>query len=391
MLTPSTRQESTAARFLETAWFMLDILMLSAYCAKHSTEECMADEVKDETKSEAGKLGGLARAQALSPEERTRIAREAAEKRWRDGKVISAIREAPLTIAGVVLGSAVLESEKRVLTQETFLTALGRAGKAKGGTGSAAMVDRLPPFLAASNLKPFISEELRESIKPVKFRTTTGQIAYGYDATLLPRVCEVYVAADEAGKIHPRQRHLVDQARILQKALAQVGIIALVDEATGYQTIRPKDALQQYLEMIIRKELVAWAKKFPDEFYENIYKLKGWPWPGMSKNRFSVVAHYTNDLVYDRIAPGLREELVKRSPKNEKGVRPNKLHQWLTDEIGNPLLAQHLYSLLMFQRLAIANGYGWNKFLRMVDQVMPKKGQTLELPFADPAEQSDQI
>jgi hypothetical protein len=32
------------------------------------------------------------------------------------------------------------------------------------------------------------------------------------------------------------------------------------------------------------EELAAWAKKSPDEFYENIYKLKGWPWPGMQKN-----------------------------------------------------------------------------------------------------------
>ena len=52
-----------------------------------------------------------------------------------------------------------------------------------------------------------------------------------------------------------------------------------------------------YLEQLIRKELAAWAKKFPDEFYENIYKLKGWPSSGMRKNRFSVVAHYTRDLV----------------------------------------------------------------------------------------------
>jgi hypothetical protein len=43
--------------------------------------------------------------------------------------------------------------------------------------------------------------------------------------------------------------------------------------------------------------VAAWVKKFPDEFYENIYKLKGWRWPGMSKNRYSVVGHYTNNLV----------------------------------------------------------------------------------------------
>src|SRR5688572_9762667 len=108
----------------------------------------MADEEvqKDEAKAEAGKKGGRARAEVLSADERSQIARNAAERRWRDGPVVAAIREAPLTIAGTRLGCAVLEGEKRVLTQETFLTALGRAGKAKGGTGSAAMVDRLPPF-----------------------------------------------------------------------------------------------------------------------------------------------------------------------------------------------------------------------------------------------------
>lgn len=342
----------------------------------------MADP-KDDAKSQAGKKGGLARAEVLSPDQRREIAQKAAAARW-GGEVVSALREAPLRLAGITLGCAVLEGEKRVLTQETFLTALGRAGKAKGGTGSAGMVDRLPPFLAAGNLKPFIPDDLRESTKPIKFRTTTGQIAYGYDAQLLPRVCDVYTAADDAGAIRAQQRHLVEQARILKNALATVGIIALVDEATGYQKIRPQDALQQYLELLVRKELAAWAKKFPDEFYENIYKLRGWPWPGMSKNRFSVVAHYTRDLIYERIAPGLLEELERKSPKNDKGVRPNKLHQWLTDDIGHPMLAQHMHTILMFQRLAIANGQGWLRFMKMVDQVMPKRGQTLELPFADP-------
>jgi P63C domain len=62
------------------------------------------------------------------------------------------------------------------------------------------------------------------------------------------------------------------------------------DWCVGGEAVRPQQALQAFLEKIIRKELAAWAKKFPDEFYENIYKLKGWPWPGMGKNRYSVVA-----------------------------------------------------------------------------------------------------
>ena len=103
----------------------------------------------------------------------------------------------------------------------------------------------------------------------------------------------------------------------------------------------------------------------------------------MHKNRYSVVAHYTRDLVYERLAPGLLEELEKKSPQNEKGQRSNKFHQWLTQDIGNPLLAQHLHSLLMFQRLALNSGFGWNRFVKMVDIVMPKRGSTLELPFPE--------
>lgn len=155
-----------------------------------------------------------------------------------------------------------------------------------------------------------------------------------------------------------RQKQIAAKAKLLMRSLAHIGIIALVDEATGYQGVRPKDALQMYLEKIIRKELAAWAKKFPDEFYENIYKLKNWPWPGMKKNRYSVVAHYTRNLVYERLATGLLKELEAKSPKNDSGNRPNKLHQWLTEDIGDPLLAQHLHSVIMFQRLAISSGFG---------------------------------
>jgi len=109
--------------------------------------------------------------------------------------------------------------------------------------------------------------------------------------------------------------------------------------------------------------------------------------PGMSKNRYSVVVHYTNNLVFDRIASGLLKELQSRTPKNEKGQRPNKLHQWFTEDVGDPMLAQHLHSIVMLQRLAIANSYGWNRFLHMVDQVvLPRRGDTLPLPLPAPNE-----
>jgi hypothetical protein len=209
-------------------------------------------------------------------------------------------------------------------------------------------------------------------------------VVRGYDASVLVAVCNVWLRAREAGALQKQQLGKAQKAEILTRALAHTGIAALVDEATGYEKVRPQNALQEYLALIIRKELAAWVKKFPDEFYENIYKLKSWTWPGMSKNRYSVVGHYTNNLVFDRIASGLLTELQSKTPKNERGYRPHKMHQWLTEDVGDPMLAQHLHSLIMMQRLAIANGYGWTRFLHMIDQVMPRRGDTLPLPLPEP-------
>ena len=86
------------------------------------------------------------------------------------------------------------------------------------------------------------------------------------------------------------------------------------------------------------------------------------------------------------MAPGLLKELETKSPKADKGQRENKLHQWLSEDVGDPMLASQFQSLLTLQRLCLANGWGWQRFMNMVDQVMPKKGQTLHLPLDNPNE-----
>jgi len=187
---------------------------------------------------------------------------------------------------------------------------------------------QIPLYLAFKNLLPFVNKHLDDvHITPVRYKTASGGTAHGIQAAMIPRICSVWLDARKAGVLGPRQEKIADMAELLLRAIAEVGIVALVDEATGYQSVRPRDALQQYLEMIVRKELAVWAKKFPDEFYENIYKLRSWPWTGMKKNRYSAVAGYTRDLVYERMAPGLLRELEQKSPKDEKGNRENKLHQ----------------------------------------------------------------
>jgi hypothetical protein len=296
-----------------------------------------------------------------------------------------------LKLAGMRLPCAVVQGPdgiRRVLTETGITNAIlgSRSGASKRLKKAAEESGaHLPIFIAPGQLKPFITKELLDGpLSPISY-DDDGKTIVAFDASALTAVCNLWLKAREAGALQKQQQAKAQAAEILMRALAETGIVALIDEATGYEQIRPQNALQAFIEKVLRKELAAWAKKFPDEFYENIYKLKGWTWPGMSKNRYSVVAHYTRDLVYERLSSDLLKELEERSPKDEKGARKNKLHQWLTDDFGNPMLAQHIHSLLMFQRLAIANGHGWTKFVKMVDQVMPKKGSTLELALNDPS------
>lgn len=336
--------------------------------------------MEDEPKGRA--KGGAARAAKLSKEERSAIARKGglARQAKMDGpKLPNAEYKGVLKIADLEIPCFVLDDGRRVISGRGMTTAIGMKGRGQG-------IARIQGLKALKSLE---NNNLPVAIgTPIQFTggsPKVGMPSDGFEATVLQDLCEALLNARDAGALITEQEKRYGQfADMLVRSFARVGIVALVDEATGYQAVRPQDALQKYLEMLVRKELAAWVKKFPDEFYENIYKLKGWAWPGMGKNRFSVVAHYTRDLVYNRIAPGLLVELEKKAPKNDKGARKAKLHQFLTEDIGDPMLAQHMHSLVMLQRLAIANGQGWNKFVKTVDQVLPRRGDTLELPLDDP-------
>lgn len=315
--------------------------------------------------------GGTARAAKLTPEARREIAREAAEMRW-GASVPRATHSGTLEIGGRVLSCAVLENGKRLLTQETFLTAIGRAKKAKAGTGSERLEAGLPPFLVAENLQPFISDELRESVLPILFRNQKGGRGYGYDATLLPKVCEVYLTALEKGKIRPDQLHIAKACKILLCGFAQVGIIALVDEATGYQAERAKDELARILAAYISAELMPWVKMFPDEFFQHIYRLHGWEYrPGTAK-RTPLVGKLINRYIYDPLPPGVLDELRRRNPMTEKGYRRWKHHQLLTVDTGQPHLDRQITVVMTLMRIAGSRA----EFEELFDRAFGKPLQT---------------
>jgi len=216
--------------------------------------------------------------------------------------------------------------------------------------------------------------------RPVEFVTADGNKAVGYDAELLPAVAEVYLKLRDSmalqKKALPTQiSHIVHACDALTRGLARVGIIALVDEATGYQDIRVRNALQQILDKYLGREFGSWAKRFPDDFYKEIYRLKGWQWSGMGKNRPQVVAKYTKNVVYQRLAPGLITKLQEVNPIDDKGRRKVRHHQWLTPDVGHPELDKHLHTVISFMRVSDS----WLGFMDLLDRALPKQGDTLRL------------
>ena len=286
-------------------------------------------------------------------------------------EVIAGAPDRPLVIGDIEIPCYVLEDETRVLSQRGVTAGIGLNPDAGF---------RMPQFMASRSIAKYVSADSMPALKhPVRFKNPVGGgIALGYPATLLPDICDVILAARAAGSLQERQLPIAQRCELLIRGLAQVGIIALVDEATGYQNLRAQRALAIILEKFIAKELQPWTKTFPYEFYTEIARLKGWP-PMYSMKRPSVVGHYTNDIVYERIAPGLLEELRNVNPTLPTGRRQHRHHQWFTPEFGHPRLKEHLAAVTALMRAAP----NWPAFQRSLQRAFRKLNDNLPLPIED--------
>ena len=234
------------------------------------------DQKPDQVSGKA--LGGHARAAKLSPAQRSGIAKAAAQKRWaatpqpNDVPRVLESFKSKLRIAGreipcaIVMGPAGVQ---RILTENGITNAiLGTRSGASKRLKKAAQEDGalLPIFVAPSQLEPFITKDLFDGpLKPIDY-LDGDRLVRGYDAAILPVVCNIWLRAREAKRLQEQQQDKAMQAEILTRALAETGIVALVDEATGYQAVRPQNALQSFFDLVLRRELAVWAKRFPDEF-----------------------------------------------------------------------------------------------------------------------------
>ncbi len=315
---------------------------------------------------------GYARANALTADRRREIAMLGVKART-EAKLPKATHQGILRIMGKELPCVVLDDGRRLLTQTSVFEAFDRPRRGKKNKTAESI--NVPSVIEANNLRLFITDEILERTQLIEYVSNNNSILKGYSAEIIPTVCKIYLSGRKKGILTPSQERIADLSEVLINALSEVGIIGLVDEATGYQSIRPRDALEAYLNKILSKELVAWCKRFPDLYYENIYKIRGWPKFTNSKNKFSCVGQYTNDLIYSRIGEDVLKELKERTPDTSK----TKMHQWLSVDTGHPLLSKHMSEIITLQKVAIAQGFGWKRFIQLVDEILPKKTNALEI------------
>lgn len=317
--------------------------------------------------------GGRARAAAMTPEQRSAAGRKAATARHATiPEAVCGNADNPLWIGDVEIECYVLDNDLRVITQGSFLRAMGRARTARRVSADA----DVPPFLQGKALEEFVTPEVLQRARPIAFRTPRGSRAYGYDANLLPDVCDIFLQARAEKKLPANQRPIAAQAEVLMRGLARVGIIALVDEATGYQQIRTRDALAKILDEFVAKELQPYLSTFPPEFYSEMFRLRGYaPSAAEASRRPQYFGKLTNDVVYARLAPGVLEELKRVQERGSTGRPKHKLFQKLTMNTGYPKLREHLGSVVTLMKLS----GDWDEFKRNLDRLHPK--WTADIPI----------
>lgn len=291
--------------------------------------------------------------------------------------------EGKLDLGGFQIDCFVLEDGTRMLSAREMQRALKMVDD---DTSYQVAGTRLLRYLDQKSLKPFIYKEKEEGHYDPIICYQGDKKINGYEATVLVDICDAFMEANNNISLSSRQAIIAEQCEILIRSFAKVGIIALIDEATGFK--KAQDEYQRLVGMYIAEELRPWLPTFEENYYQNIYKLMGWDWSmytsGAWKNHPQYVGKITNEIVYNKLPRGVIDELNKLNPKNEKGNRKHKHHQFLSENVGYRELLQHFGKLSVVFSMY---GHGdYKKAKAHIDSLLPdfREGaqMSMEMPIS---------
>jgi hypothetical protein len=292
--------------------------------------------------------GGIARAKALTPEQKKAIAQKAAVARWGEKPPQATHKGNFKNDFGIDVECYVLNDEQK--TAVISLTGMGEAlGLGKSG-------GRISAFLGRQWIAPHVEHEILEKLeKPLVFQSSVPgansppTTAHGYDVTILIDICHAIVRAEKsAGKVQERQKHIVQNAHVILGASAKAGIKGLVYALAGYDATR--EEVITAFKLYVQQEAREYEKEFPPQLYNEWYRL--YEIPKFERGRPWEFKNLTVDHVYHPLARSNGKVLeMARTSKAKSGDGNRKLHQFLS-EIGAKALRTHLGQLLGIARIS---------------------------------------
>jgi P63C domain len=310
-------------------------------------------ERQSENANRASK-GGAARMSKLTLEERKKLASLAAKARWGKARkdpgetasqgypaiVLSSentslpVARWPgvLTVGDIEIPVYVLEDRRRIISRTGATTVL------TGGKGGG----NLESYVQVRTLERFIPPNLLDRMIDFSIPEVVNKSVRGMDADIFLEICGGYVRALEAGALESAvQVAIAARASVFLAACSRVGLVALIDEATGYQYRRAEEELQLKLKLFLEEEMRKWEKTFPNELWEQFGRLTNWK--GAVHQRPKYWGNLVMELIYEYLDQDVAQWLRENAPKPRHG---QNYHQWLTSQYGLKKLIEHIWKVI---------------------------------------------
>lgn len=202
-------------------------------------------------------------------------------------------------------------------------------------------------YLATENIRKYIPERLRPEGATARIpqgiteANLDGQLIQTYDATDFVDVCIAFITAEQKDeKLSIPQQEIVERANMFIIAASKTGITGLIDEATGYQYVRPSNSLEMKMALFLVEENREWEKTFPDQFWAELGRLTNW---SNLKKRPKYWGKLVNEFIYEALDEDIAKYLQTEKPPKYTGQR---YHQWLEGDRGVKALTEHIWTVI---------------------------------------------